>query len=1508
MITVLGGDAGYPSDLVMTYPTQRTLKTDATGFAGQVKDVDGAPLVIAYPLSQSIDFGIYTPAYGTTHTSSSQYGKVRQEAEGSWLVCFEDDGDSDFDDLVIRVTDFACGHEHLTNVGTESDTVRVRYDPRSLGEPGVATMVNDADILARAIRDRATSALTDPQTGYAHLYGAFGQAGDVPAHVDIDILCGPRLLLISPVERAATDGPDHVMFNAAYLRPLMQDYLDQVHNNAAAQVAGEPWADTVDHELMHTMQGVAWSRQTNLLAYAQHYLGGGAVKFESTAQAAEDYFADVDDFLPGTGIQDTKQSSFLRLLLENLLNHDSLLQDDYHETKSYEFDGFFQYLGERFGTQTQADLEARVAEFNRRIYLDDASDVLESIANAIGGSRADVLDALRDYYLTLYVRQAANAISLPSRLRILDETTSHLDTTPSYGAPIPGQSWGELKLGGDPNHVEWNAPITANIASTDVELPKTHGLVLGFTPAANTAAIQVTITNTSVAEPNVNDVIRLGFAGIGGANHDQAVVSPASFELGPLVGNTQTYMIPAAGLSRVGLVIVGGASDSSFRLKVDFVLGSLALSVDGVVPVTTSDDSVVVHAHASVGSFAARYMPADVFTASIDGVGASVKSTFDLSVAQSLVIVPGAPLSAGSHTLSVTFTLGAGTATASTTFNVTAGGGMAALSSSSAVKVAAIEATSVAGGGTPIAARIVLAQAGVGVAGATVVATVTDPLGTVRHFALSDAGGEYDSGWQDGAYGAPIRGTNAAGTYTVTVDATGVDASGTPYALTASTTVLVGSMQDSDGDGVANSVETAFGLDPNNPSDGSRDIDADGLGTGAELALGSDPLNADTDGASEPDGSEFAAGRDPLATADDHAVGIPHVFVEATDGRHVAVTLVAFTGSTQVHLYRDSASTSVDLGLKPADGSVFVEGPLVAGSYSYRVVGVGADGALSQTGISPAVTARDDASAPSGFIAINAGSGLTSSAAVNVAFSGLSETPSTMRIAQSREVLLGMAFTPFAASSTVSLDATSGPHILYAQLADAAGNVSNVMVASISLDLAPPTSTAGPLPSSSVATGIAVPYVASDDIGIAHVELWSRYRQTPSASWGAWTRQAVGTASPIWSTFGPQGDYQYSTIAMDVAGNREQLPAIADASIHVGPEFVNDDTGTADQRDSRATIGLDGKVYAVWRDARNSASIYDVYFSKRDATAGTWSANQRADDSTFAVTSPALAVDATGNAYAIWVDSRRGDADIWFSKRSVTTGIWSASVRVNDDAAGSSQSAPAIAVSSTGEAIATWVDERSHKVAIYSARLPSGGGTWSANFKSSSDTALSKSGPDIAIGPGGLAYAVWSQVSKQGLSSVRFASLPLGSTVWSADVLVSDAALSQLGGHIRADTAGDLVLTGQLGSNSVWARYRLAGSQTWSALTYVASTSNAFSNSLSMRGNGVAYVTWADINNQVYGSRWDPSTHTWSAQQQLTFTGPHFYPSVALDSVSAVVVTADLVGTYDIRAYPTVVP
>lgn len=68
---------------------------------------------------------------------------------------------------------------------------------------------------------------------------------------------------------------------------------------------------------------------------------------------------------------------------------------------------------------------------------------------------------------------------------------------------------------------------------------------------------------------------------------------------------------------------------------------------------------------------------------------------------------------------------------------------------------------------------------------------------------------------------------------------------------------------DSDGDGLTDSWETSYGLDPNDPSDASLDPDGDGLTNQDEFLLQTDPTAADTDSDGIPDGFEASYGLNP---------------------------------------------------------------------------------------------------------------------------------------------------------------------------------------------------------------------------------------------------------------------------------------------------------------------------------------------------------------------------------------------------------------------------------------------------------------------------------------------------------------------------------------------------------------------------------------------------------------------------------------------------------------------
>ena len=453
--------------------------------------------------------------------------------------------------------------------------------------------------------------------------------------------------------------------------------------------------------------------------------------------------------------------------------------------------------------------------------------------------------------------------------------------------------------------------------------------------------------------------------------------------------------------------------------------------------------------------------------------------------------------------------------------------------------------------GLPIDAQLSFSEPAASLVGATVVAAVTDPAGTVRRFQLRDDGASHDANAGDGVYGGLLWATDLAGNYVVNVTATGKTAGTAAVQRFGSVALTLGAKVDSDGDGVADAAEPIFGMSPSNPNDGATDQDGDGLTLRQELVAGSDPGSWDGDGGGENDRSEVAAGRQPGLADDDVALEPPALSATAIDGRKVSISTRTTAGTGSVHVFRITQTSSTDIGLHPADGTPFVDGPLTAGQYGYLAFTVGAGGAESAPTTSAQVTVGDDVTAPSARITLNQGNWEISVVDVPVTFTDLSETPTQMRLALSEAALTTAGWIPFTPFASVEIPPTLGQQFVYAQVRDAAGNASPVTSSFVFLvDRNPPTSQAGALPATSSGSSVAVPYTASDDLsGVASVELWARSRVTTGDPWGAWTLSTTGTTSPLTYTFPlPAGYFEFYTIAIDRSGNRESAPAVADAT------------------------------------------------------------------------------------------------------------------------------------------------------------------------------------------------------------------------------------------------------------------------------------------------------------------------------------------------------------------------
>ena len=106
---------------------------------------------------------------------------------------------------------------------------------------------------------------------------------------------------------------------------------------------------------------------------------------------------------------------------------------------------------------------------------------------------------------------------------------------------------------------------------------------------------------------------------------------------------------------------------------------------------------------------------------------------------------------------------------------------------------------------------------------------------------------------------------------------------------------------------------------------------------------------------------------------------------------------------------------------------------------------------------------------------------------------------------------------------------------------------------------------------------------------------------------------------------------------------------------------------------------------------------------------------------------PKIAVNASGNAYVVWQDSRNGHPDIYSAYRPAN-GSWGASRRINTDTGTAVQRDPAIGIDDAGIASIVWTDDRNSHDDIYFTSGTATGG-WSPELRLNDDTSRPNKSP-----------------------------------------------------------------------------------------------------------------------------------------------------------------------------------
>lgn len=225
----------------------------------------------------------------------------------------------------------------------------------------------------------------------------------------------------------------------------------------------------------------------------------------------------------------------------------------------------------------------------------------------------------------------------------------------------------------------------------------------------------------------------------------------------------------------------------------------------------------------------------------------------------------------------------------------------------------------------------------------------------------------------------------------------------------------------------------------------------------------------------------------------------------------------------------------------------------------------------------------------------------------------------------------------------------------------------------------------------------------------------------------------------------------------------------------------------ADGYDPDLAVNASGAAVAVWLYYGGADSeVWAASFAPEDG----WGTPERVATYDGFARYPKVALDPRGNAVAVWQHDRRDQRlEIWAAVYTPADG-WQAPVSPDPDFAGDT-SEPSIAVDASGNAIAVWVRPAINRSTIAAARYTPTGG-WGSVTRIDDDQIGYPSTPHVAMDQAGNAMAIFN--GDDGERGNAFAN---GFTVdggWSAPENIDDRAPGPAYGHrIAMDAKGNAI-------------------------------------------------------------------------------------------------------------------
>ncbi len=268
------------------------------------------------------------------------------------------------------------------------------------------------------------------------------------------------------------------------------------------------------------------------------------------------------------------------------------------------------------------------------------------------------------------------------------------------------------------------------------------------------------------------------------------------------------------------------------------------------------------------------------------------------------------------------------------------------------------------------------------------------------------------------------------------------------------------------------------------------------------------------------------------------------------------------------------------------------------------------------------------------------------------------------------------------------------------------------------------------------------------------------------------------------------------------------------------------------------------------------------------------------------VEGPQVAVDSTGNAIAVWVQHDGVRESVYSNRYEVGRGWWAATLIETGDAGNAQR--PQVAVDSSGNAIAVWDQFDGFRSNVYSNRYVVGTGWGEAQLVETDDLEVARY-PQVAVDGSGNAIAVWVQTDFAS-SSVWSNRYVVGMGWGEAELIETQEVGFVEGPQVAVDEAGNAIAVWYQEDGTHWDvwsnRYEVGIGWGGAQLIETEDAGNADRPRVAVDNSGNAIAVWSQSDGthwNICSNRYVAGTGWGEAQPIETDDDAAFLACVAVD-------------------------